>query len=56
MESVAAERRIVLLELYLLLGKFLITGSHVTGRAFAFFTCFSAFNDDGFASHGLGWV
>ena len=53
MESVAAERRVVLLELYLLLGKFLITGSHVTRRAFAFLTCFGAFDDNGFASHGF---
>ena len=32
---------------------FLVPGSHVVGRLFAFFTCFGAFEDDYFAGHRI---
>ena len=53
MQGVTAERRIVLLQLNLLLRKLLIASGHVAGGAFAFLPSFGALNDNGFASHGL---
>lgn len=53
MQGVTAERRIILLQLYLLLRKFLVASGHIPGGVFAFLPGFGALNDNGFAGHGL---
>ena len=51
MEGVAAQRRVVLQLLDLLLLGLLVAGRHVARRVFLLFTGFGALEDDDFAGH-----